>query len=139
MKKRKSFRFTGEEIVKIFALVCLFTLNIGIQAAVAQDTYTNGILIKVTPGIIEMPDNVESFPVERCRVRATSLRELNKIYKAAEIEKVYNTVKVGNKPAEKVEVENAYIIWFEDDELMDIEGAVGDYAADNVIEAAEVR
>ncbi len=112
------------------AAVTAFLLTV--DSGWSAQKYDYGIVIKVKPGIIKFPANVDRFPLQRARVRSTELRELNKQYEGAEIERVYNVVKVGNKSEEKVPVEDTYIIWFAD-EFIDMEQALNDYSELDIV------
>ncbi len=104
------------------------------QTAHAQEEIEKEILIMVEPNIVELPGNqVSRVPVKYARVRNTELRELNKTYNATEIEKVYETIKVGNKEPEEVVVDDTFIIIFLLDAETNIQEMISQYEALEVV------
>jgi len=124
--KRKNYLLIGLAVLAMF-------LATGMDVFSQEETEGSAIKIKVQPDIIAMPESeVSEVPVRYARIRSTELREINEVYNAVSIEKVYEMVKVGNKPEEKVEVKDTYIIHFQD-EFVEMTALLNDYSSVPVV------
>ena len=124
------------KIIKLSLLLLILGVVVffSTQTAHAQEEIEKEILIKVEANIIELPGNqVSRVPVKYARVRNTELRELNKTYNAAEIERVYETITVGNKEPEEVVVDDTFIIIFLLDAETNIQELISQYEALEVV------
>ena len=107
----KKIRMSG----LVVSVLMVFAMGIFVAHGFCEDAELGNSMIKINvePGIIAMPENnAAKVPIEYARIRSTALRNLNEIYGVKSIEKVFNIVKIGNRPPEKIEVGNTYFIHF---------------------------
>ncbi len=96
-------------------IICVFAVS---TKAFSQETSVGEyvVTIEVEPDTVAFPGNeLSQIPIRYVRIRSTEIRDILREYdpdRTATMEKVYEYRKVGNNPAEKVEVRNTYVIRF---------------------------
>ena len=129
-------------IIKKALSVLLIVVILGVQSSTgqAQTGLQQEIVVKVQPNIIAMPANqAEKAPIGYVRVRSTDLRDLNEIYAAKTIEKVFEFKQVGNRQPERIELADTFIISFALEAGINVQDLISDYEELSVVLDAQEK
>lgn len=137
-QKRRDFLKKLVATVSCAVLATVVIIPAALTETGAQEQYTKGLLIKFKSNIISIPKDIDRFPIANAKIRSTALRDLNLLYNATVIERIYEIKQVGNKPPEKVEVKDTYIIWF-GDEFIEMDEVLNAYSGLSAVNSVEQR